>query len=418
MKNFLLLLFCFLFIPIYSQVDKKYLAGAVPEVNGKVVFSETFDLNGIAKAQIYERALQWANTNFNTDDNRVVYSDRENAVLSCKGLAELVFSSGALSLDRTFMNFQLNIFCEDNSCRVEIKSISYSYSVSYKKEPEKYHAEEWITDEKAVNKDKLYRGNGKFRIKTIDFKEDLYNSLYTTLRSGNMNYLYDEEKNKESVSYKKIPQTTQAIVEQTLENKPVVSEEVKFPGTPPSTKPFSAATLSSSTDLSLYRKIDADKLPGNIIKMLTNDWMLVTAGDDSKFNMMTASWGGIGVLWGKPVTFCFINPARYTFQFMEKGDNYTLSFYTEVYRDALQYCGSVSGKDVDKIAGSGLTPITLPSGAKAFGEAWLIIECKKILGQQISKDAVFDENAKENWSADGKQFHKIFAGEILNIWVK
>lgn len=402
MKHIIFLLSCLLIFSAksYSQVDKKYLTGAVPEVNGKVIFSETFDLQGISKAQIYDRALNWTNTNFNTTDNRIAYTDKEKAIISCRGLTELMFSSGALSLDKAFMTFQLNLFCENNSCKAEIRSISYSYPVSNKKEPEKYSAEEWITDKEAVNKDKLYKSNGKFRIKTIDFKDKLYNTLYSTLSTGKMSYLYEVEiKNGPEISYKPVQNTSDVV-----ETKP----------TPQS--PSSA--LQSTAGLSSYKKLDPEKIPGNIIKMLSNDWMLITAGNDSGFNMMTASWGGLGYLWEKPVAFCFINPARYTYQLMETNNYYTLSFYTEAYRDALKYCGSTSGKNSNKVEGSGLTPITLPSGAKAFSEAWLIIECKKVLGQQITKDAVFDEKVKENWTSEGKQLHKMYAGEIVNVWVK
>jgi flavin reductase (DIM6/NTAB) family NADH-FMN oxidoreductase RutF len=153
-----------------------------------------------------------------------------------------------------------------------------------------------------------------------------------------------------------------------------------------------------------------------MIKMLNEDWMLITAGAPTAFNMMTASWGGIGVLYGKPVVTCYINPARHTYRLMETGDTYTLTFYTEAYRDALLYCGSNSGRDTDKVKGSGLTPLTTPSGNKAFSEAWLIIECRKLVGQALSHDALFDEKVKSEWA--GKQLHKMYIGEITQVWVK
>jgi flavin reductase (DIM6/NTAB) family NADH-FMN oxidoreductase RutF len=168
--------------------------------------------------------------------------------------------------------------------------------------------------------------------------------------------------------------------------------------------------------MSGYKKIAPDKIPGNIVKMLSEDWMLITAGDKDKFNMMTASWGGLGFLYEKPVAFCFINPTRYTYQLMENKDTYTLTFYTEAYRDALKYCGSKSGKDTDKVKGSGLTPITTPSGSKAFSQAWLIIECRKMVAQSLQAESISDKSLKENWT--GKQMHKMYIGEIINVWVK
>ncbi|MBP6069743.1 MAG: flavin reductase [Bacteroides sp.] len=150
--------------------------------------------------------------------------------------------------------------------------------------------------------------------------------------------------------------------------------------------------------------------------MLSEDWMLITAGNNSQFNMMTASWGGLGFLYEKPVTYCFINPTRYTYQLMEKNDTYTLSFYTEAYRNALQYCGSNSGKDTDKVKGAGLTPITTPLGSKAFSEAWLIIECRKLVSQSLTPEAINNNELQQKWM--GKQLHKMYIGEIINVWVK
>ena len=87
--------------------------------------------------------------------------------------------------------------------------------------------------------------------------------------------------------------------------------------------------------------------------------MLITAGNDQQFNPMTASWGGLGNLYNKPVTFCFINPARYTYDIMDKGDTYTLTFYTETYREALNYCGHNSGKDKDKVKAVSYTHLVI-----------------------------------------------------------
>ena len=101
---------------------------------------------------------------------------------------------------------------------------------------------------------------------------------------------------------------------------------------------------------------------------------------------------------------------------MESGDTYTLSFYTEAYRDALNYCGHNSGKDADKVKAAGLTPITTPSGAKAFSEAWLILECKKLVSQSLIPEALADPALKTQWS--GKPMHKMYIGEIINVWVK
>jgi flavin reductase (DIM6/NTAB) family NADH-FMN oxidoreductase RutF len=396
MKNrfFLLSACCLLFTGIaLAQVDRKYLSGAVPEVDGKVVFGESFDLPGLQQAEIYRRALAWANACYaHRDKNMIAYTSEEKFLISCKGNEELIFQDRALSLDKSDMNYQLNLYCENAQCRAEIKAISYKYPAVTGKGFDTYKAETWITDEEAVNKNKLYRTNGKFRIKTIDLVNDIYNSLAYALRSGEASDFHSR------VFQQAPPRDVQPV-------SPV----------PAAIRADNVSTGTPESALKSHRKIEADKIPGNIIKMLSNDWMLITAGNDAQFNMMTASWGGLGVLWQKPVAICFIHPARHTYELMNDGDYYTLSFYTETYREALQYCGSHSGRDTDKVKGSGLTPVTMPSGAKSFEEAWLILECKKVLALPITAESIHDPDAKKRWS---DQAHKIFAGEIIGVWVK
>ena len=396
---------------LFSQTGSKYLAGAVPEVNGKVVFSDTLQLPGMTTAQIYDQILIWANANYNTKESRVAYSNKDEAIVANRGKSELLFSSSALSVDRAHVNYQLNIFALENACRIEMRSINYEYNVSHKRTPEKYLAENWITDKEALNgKDKLYRHNGKFRTMTIDLFDDICNSINLTILTKQVDLytnkdksiLYDRKNQKDIVTAISIPVTKEPdIIEQrppkttVLEMQPV-QQVAETPA-----KIEQVATKEST--LQGFKQIDAQQIPGNIIKMLTNDWMLVTSGNEAKFNVMTAGWGGLGVFYNKPVAFCFINTAHYTYQLMEANDTYTFSFYTEAYREALQYCGSHSGKDTDKVKGSGLTPITTPSGAKSFSEAWMIIECKKLVAQPLQRD---DINSQ------------MYIGEILNVWVK
>ena len=99
----------------------------------------------------------------------------------------------------------------------------------------------------------------------------------------------------------------------------------------------------------------------NVFRLVGKDWMLITAAGKTAegqetVNAMTASWGGMGVLWNKPVAFCFIRPQRYTFTLTEQSERFSLSFFTEAYRPALRLCGSKSGRDTDKLAEAGLTP--------------------------------------------------------------
>ena len=153
----------------------------------------------------------------------------------------------------------------------------------------------------------------------------------------------------------------------------------------------------------LYKSIKPSEIPDNPINLIGGDWMLITSGSREKFNSMTASWGGYGV-WDKPVAFILVHSDRYTYQFLEKEEYYTLSFYDPVkYRDVLlKIFGRKSGRDTDKVKESGFTPIFTNPGM-AYAEANMIIVCKK-------KFSTF--TGAENRS------HKLYFGEIVSVWVK
>ncbi len=120
------------------------------------------------------------------------------------------------------------------------------------------------------------------------------------------------------------------------------------------------------------RKIDISVLKDNVVDLIGKQWMLITAGSIDHYNMMTASWGTIGFLWGKPVACVVIRPQRYTLEFVEKEECFTLSFFNERYRSALKLCGTKSGKEIDKATAAGITPFEPSRGCVAFKEARLI----------------------------------------------
>ncbi len=389
MKRSVLFFMILMSVAVRAQDNGKYLEGAVPEIDGKVVFTKSLHIPSFSKDRMFETVSNWANERFKSVEGfgqGVVYSNKETGEIACRGDEYLVFSSSSFSLDRSRISYLLKMECGEGTCEISMSGIRYQYDVSYQKQPERYTAEEHITDKNALSKGKLNRGNGKFRVKTIDLKDELFTEI-TLLFSS-------------SLVEKPVPVTASVVAEP---EKPVQTV---------STIPAAVA----SSPLAGYKQIIPEKIPGNIIKMLSEDWMLITSGNKEQFNMMTASWGGLGFLYQKPVAFCFINPARYTYQLMEKNDTYTLSFYTEAYRDALNICGTKSGRDTDKIKESGLTPIVTPSGNHAFSEAWMIIECKKLVSQSFIPEAVNDGALKESWT--GKAMHKMYIGEIVNVWVK
>ena len=389
MNKFLLISLCTVISAFtFAQEKAKYLAGAVPEVDGKVVFSKTIKVkNNVSKANLFELMNKWADEEYNNKkgekdlNNRVLLSNAEEGDIACGGEQYLVFKKNAFILDRTKMSYQLILAVAEGQCDVTVRNIRYDYSDNKGVVP----AEEVIADNIALSKngDKLNRYFDKFRIHTIDsinaIMKDIDVYLNGTVKSGAV----------ASVS---------VTIESPVENPAMVS----FAG-------------PLSTDMPGFRKVAADKIPGNYIKLLS-DWTLITSGTSDQVNVMTASWGGLGTFWEKPVAFCFLNPTRYSVQMMDKGEYYTISFYTEAYKEALKYCGSVSGRTTDKVKGSGLTPIKTPSGATAFSEAWMILECKKIVSQQLSSESIVDKNLPTDWTKDG--FHKMYIGEILNVWIK
>lgn len=167
------------------------------------------------------------------------------------------------------------------------------------------------------------------------------------------------------------------------------------------------------------KKISVSELEDNMFDAIGKEWMLVTAGTPEKFNMMTASWGGTGILWGKPVAFIFIRPERYTYEFIEKGDTLTLSFLGEAHRDIHKICGSQSGRDIDKVAASGLKPYVTENGNIAYEQARLILECKKLYADFIDADNFVDKLLISRWYEEGHGgFHKMYILEIQNVLVE
>ena len=167
-----------------------------------------------------------------------------------------------------------------------------------------------------------------------------------------------------------------------------------------------------------FKKTTYKDLNENAIKLIGKVWMLEAAGNfKNKFNMMTASWGGVGWLWEKPVSFIFVRPQRYTYQFTERESWYTVSFFPEQYRPALNICGSKSGRDCDKVKESGLTPIETENGSIAFKEARIILECKKLFSTRLQEgDFIIKEIPERIYPT--KDFHRMYIGEIVNVFIK
>jgi flavin reductase (DIM6/NTAB) family NADH-FMN oxidoreductase RutF len=164
--------------------------------------------------------------------------------------------------------------------------------------------------------------------------------------------------------------------------------------------------------MSGFIKINPEEIEDNIFRLIGRDWMLLSAGNVNDFNTMTASWGGAGFLWNRPVCTVYVRPQRFTYSFIEKNDCFTLSFFDEKYRDALKLCGAKSGRDTDKVKESGLTVLQSDNKSIYFAEARLMIECRKIYYQDIDPDNFIDDSIKSNYMKN--DYHRMYIGEVIN----
>lgn len=168
--------------------------------------------------------------------------------------------------------------------------------------------------------------------------------------------------------------------------------------------------------MSAFKEITSKEITNNPFELIGDEWALVTSGSKDKFNTMTVSWGGVGIMWGKPVTFAFIRPQRYTFEFIEKNDFFTISFFEESMRDALKFCGSKSGRDYDKVKETGLTPAFTEDGIPYFEQAKLVLVCKKMYGQFLNEESIIDSEQVSKWY--NGDYHKMYVSEIVKVLTK
>ena len=164
-------------------------------------------------------------------------------------------------------------------------------------------------------------------------------------------------------------------------------------------------------------EIQPTEIKENPIQLFDRNWALLTAGHAGDLNTMTISWGSLGELWNKPVVTVYVSCDRYTHEFMEREDRFTVAFFPEQYRPALTYLGTHSGRDSDKIAESGLTLEFLASGQPSFAEADMVIEARKIYGAPFTPEG-FGDVPSSFYTSRGIGVHSVYIGEIEHVWVR
>ena len=165
-----------------------------------------------------------------------------------------------------------------------------------------------------------------------------------------------------------------------------------------------------------FKEVKMEELNFNPFTKIGTEWMLITAGDEKKFNTMTASWGGVGIMWNKNVVTTYIRPQRYTKEFVDTNEYFTVSFYDKEYKKALNICGTRSGRDCDKAAEAGLTPYFIDC-TTAFEEANMIFVCRKLYCDPMPGDNFLDKENDEKWYPD-KDYHTMYISEIVKVLVK
>jgi flavin reductase (DIM6/NTAB) family NADH-FMN oxidoreductase RutF len=167
-----------------------------------------------------------------------------------------------------------------------------------------------------------------------------------------------------------------------------------------------------------FRVYDARALGENVWKLIGDDWMLVTAGGMEAWNTMTASWGGFGHLWNMDVVFAFVRPSRYTQVFMERADGFTLSFFGPERREALDICGSTSGRDGDKAKAAGISPRAFSAAGVparvSFEEARLVLSCRKLYAQDLDPACAVDGRIAAHYPEG--DWHRLYVGAIEAAW--
>lgn len=344
MKNLtqlLFTLFCLCLPAVLHAQDKddsKYLAGAVPEVDGKVVFTKEFSIPGMSQDEIYERLLNWMDARLEKNENtsRVVFSDKEKGQIVGVGDEWIVFSSTALSLDRTQILYQLTITCQPEKSILEVEKIRFNY----REGKEKYNAEEWIVDKYALNKTKtkLVRGLAKWRRKTVDFVDDLCLGAAEALSATTVKAPVEEKKKEEKKEVKAVVNSGPTVItpKKQVTVEPAKAAEKESEGivnnaqvieVPQVKKPAALVVPAQKNQQEEYRTVAPDQLPSEVIQTGAGKLVIVIGQEPFNMTMMTANSGGsLGKVNGKAVVFSILSPDQ-PYEQMEKAESYTIRFY-------------------------------------------------------------------------------------------
>lgn len=165
-----------------------------------------------------------------------------------------------------------------------------------------------------------------------------------------------------------------------------------------------------------FKEIKPKYLNQSTFQLIGHDWMLITAGKEDKINTMTASWGTFGIMWGKNVVSIVVRPQRFTKEFIDFSSTFSLTFFDESHKKDLEYLGSVSGRDEDKLSKTNLT-VTYIDNTPSFEEAKLTIICEKLYAQELNPECFMDTTLDKQFYSE-KDYHTIYIAEVKKILIK
>lgn len=361
MKKLILIFFAIIPLLSWGQSDKKYLE-PLQTIDGKINFSTQIKAPTISRQVLYDILYKWADERYKPDQKmnaRIIFTDKDKGTIIVSGEEYMVFSASMLSLDRTRIYYHLQIDCSSEKVKLQISRIKYWYNED-RDGGERYKAEEWISDENALNKAKtrLLPISGKFRRKTIDLNDELVKSVQTTIGE----YLLSKS-GREDTTPKII------VTSDTPSEVPSVTTVVS-----PAVAPTQPSVEQKVVAMNADPKVNETKLSDENIIASANR-ITITSGNDEQFEIGKESWGGLGNLFGKDVTFCLIDTQKtMANMLLSQNDSYTISFYI-----------------------------------KEKTEAALVIKCKKISTQTISGE----EANKMNSNNSNSRKYNMYVGELV-----
>jgi len=170
-----------------------------------------------------------------------------------------------------------------------------------------------------------------------------------------------------------------------------------------------------------FQEIKPEEIQGNVFSLVGNDYTVITSGSKSILNSMVASFGGWGMLFYKPVTWCFLRADRYTLEKIREEQTYTMAYFDEKYKENIMVLGSKTGRDSNKMNETGLIRIPTPDGNMTYQDAKLVIECKLVQITTVSPDDFYTEEGHDFVMAryaEAGDYNKIVVGEIIRVWIK